>query len=91
MAVKPLAPTATSEAVKPDPMAFIEGANKPVRKPARAKSSAPAKDPSSLKSERFFVYMDADLLRRIDKECKRRGGIGRSVLLRLLAAEHLPE
>jgi hypothetical protein len=89
MAVKPLAPTATSESGKPDPMAFIEGADKPTRKPARR--TAPPKDPATLMSERFFVYMDKPLLARIDRECKRRGGIGRSVLLRLLVAEHLPE
>ena len=73
------------EATTPDPMAFIEARSTP--KPAE-----PAEAPApKAKSEWFFVYMDLELLARIDKECKRRGGIGRSTLLRQLAAEHLPE
>jgi hypothetical protein len=82
MAVK-LLKTAESAEKAPDPMEFIEA-----KSPARQEPE-PAEE-SSKKSERFFVYMDKALLARLDKECKRRG-IGRSVLLRQLAAEHLPE
>jgi len=72
-----------------DPLTFINGAGAP-------KEPAPAPEPSSsasssAKSTRFFVYMDDETLARIDKECRRRGKIGRSTLLRQLAAEHLPE
>jgi len=63
-----------------DPLDFINGAG-----------TAPKEPASSAKSTRFFVYMDDETLARIDKECKRRGKIGRSTLLRQLAAEHLPE
>ena len=80
---KPASPT--EENISPEALAFIEKG-----KSARDEPAAPAEE-STKKSQRFFVYMDAALLRRIDKECKRRGGIGRSVLLRQLAAEHLPE
>lgn len=85
MAIKPLKSSSPAQP-KPDPLAFIEGG---ISTPAEA-PPAPAKE-SAKKSERFFVYMDEELLARIDKECKRRGGIGRSTLLRQLAAEHLPE
>lgn len=89
MAIKPLK-TAT-EKTRPDPMAFIEGRSS-TSAPAAPEPAAPEPaEESSRKSERFFVYMDRELLARLDKECKRRGGIGRSTLLRQLAAEHLPE
>lgn len=81
---KPASNPAASNDLTAEELAIIE------RTPGRDKT-APAKDKPSLKSSRFFVYMDEELLGRIDRECKRRGGIGRSVLLRLLAAEHLPE
>jgi hypothetical protein len=84
MAVKPLK-TAKPAEKAPDPMEFIEA-----KSPAKEPEPAPVEE-STKKSERFFVYMDKPLLARIDRECKRRGGIGRSVLLRQLAAEHLPE
>lgn len=85
MAVKTLKPAKTAEAV-PDPMEFIEA-----KSPAPKEQEPAPVEESGKKSERFFVYMDKPLLARIDRECKRRGGIGRSVLLRQLAAEHLPE
>lgn len=80
MAVKPLKPKA--EGISPEAMAFIEK--------GKAAKDEPVEE-STKKTERFFVYMDKAMLARLDKECKRRGGIGRSVLLRQLAAEHLPE
>jgi len=83
MAVKTLRPAKSAEKI-PDPMEFIEA-----KSPAKSPEPVPAEE-SSKKSERFFVYMDKSLLARLDRECKRRG-IGRSVLLRQLAAEHLPE
>jgi hypothetical protein len=84
MTVKPLK-TAKPAEKAPDPMEFIEA-----RSPARQEPAPEPVEESTKKSERFFVYMDKPLLARLDKECKRRG-IGRSVLLRQLAAEHLPE
>ena len=85
MPIKKLTPAAPAPST-PDPMAFIQGADK-----ARPEPEPAPVEESTKKSERFFVYMDKPLLARIDRECKRRGGIGRSVLLRQLAAEHLPE
>ncbi|HVI78638.1 MAG TPA: ribbon-helix-helix domain-containing protein [Candidatus Acidoferrum sp.] len=84
MAVKPLK-TAPAPEKALDPMEFIEA-----KSPARQEPAPEPVKESSKKSERFFVYMDKPLLARLDRECKRRG-IGRSVLLRQLAAEHLPE
>lgn len=63
----------------PDPMDFINGASKP------------KVEEDTGKGKRFLVALDGPLLARLDKERKRRGGIGRSTLLRMLAAEHLPE
>jgi len=84
MAIKTLKPAKPAETV-PDPMEFIEA-----KSPARQEPEPAPVEESSKKSERFFVYMDKPLLARLDRECKRRG-IGRSVLLRQMAAEHLPE
>jgi hypothetical protein len=83
MAIKTLKPTAPAPE-KPDPMEFIEARSLARQEPA------PEPEADTRKSKRFFVYMDVELLARLDRECKRRG-IGRSVLLRQLAAEHLPE
>jgi hypothetical protein len=84
MAIKTLKPAAPAPE-KPDPMEFIEARSAP-----RSPEPTPEPEADTRKNKRFFVYMDVELLARIDRECKRRG-IGRSVLLRQLAAEHLPE
>lgn len=74
----------------PDPMDFINGASKP--EPVAEPVNLPeVEEKPEGKAKRFLVYMDDPLLARLDKERKRRGGVGRSTLLRMLAAEHLPE
>lgn len=86
MAVRPLKTV-------PDPMAFINGSSKPepVTKPEPVSLPEEVEEEDTGKSKRFLVALDGPLLARLDRERKRRGGIGRSTLLRMLAAEHLPE
>lgn len=73
----------------PDPMDFINGTSKP--EPVSLPEVAEEVEEDTGKGKRFLVALDGPLLARLDKERKRRGGIGRSTLLRMLAAEHLPE
>ena len=71
-------PRDLTEVAKPNPMAFIQGAD-PELEPARRKRKEPV-----------IIRFDEDTLQRVDLAAAKRG-LSRAALVRMLVIENLPD
>jgi hypothetical protein len=65
----------------PDPMAFIQAAERPRAEPDAARRK---------RKEPVIIRFDDDTLKRVDRAAAKRG-LSRSALVRMLVIEHLPD
>jgi Ribbon-helix-helix protein, copG family len=78
---------APTDTAKPDPMEFIQGAEREVGNQAAAEISQPLK---RRRKEPVIIRFDDEILSRLDKAAAKRG-LSRAALVRLLVMEHLPD
>ena len=76
-----------AEVVKPDPMAFIEGAEHRQVEPVVEPEPEPAR---RKRKEPVIIRFDDDTLERVDRAATKRG-LSRAALVRMLVIENLPD
>ncbi len=76
-----------AEVVKPDPMAFIEGAEHRQVEPVVEPEPEPAR---RKRKEPVIIRFDNDTLERVDRAATKRG-LSRAALVRMLVIENLPD
>jgi hypothetical protein len=76
-----------TEIAKPDPMAFIQGAEHPQAEPVQEPDPELAR---RKRKEPVIIRFDDETLQRVDRAAARRG-LSRAALVRMLVLENLPE
>lgn len=72
---------------RPDPMAFIQGVNRPQETAALEQNAQPA---SRKRKEPVIIRFDDETLSRVDRAAAKRG-LSRAALVRMLVIENLPD
>jgi Ribbon-helix-helix protein, copG family len=86
MAITPRPKRGSTETAKPDPIEFIQGAERPEGTAA----GGSAKRAKRARKEPVIIRFADETLRQIDAAAAKRG-LSRAALVRLLVIEHLPD